>query len=407
MFLTRISVRHPVFATMVMVAILVFGINAFRSMPIEQYPDVDFPVVAVLTPYTGAAPEAVETEISEVIEEAVNTLSGIDTVSSTSSSGHSTVIVQFTLETDSIQAAQEVRDRLAAVTLPDGADTPQVLRFDPTATPMVSLALSGEGQSLTDLTRIANDIVAPSMTNVEGVGSATVVGSTEEQIDILIDPDRLNAYGIGVSEVVSAFASDNMTIPSGSVDDGLLVQTVQLNTELDSINDFASIVVARQGSQTIMLGDVAEIARGQSELDGLALQNGEQALAINISRVDGGNTVEIAHEVHDRVSELNAGGMLEGARIEVLQDSAEQIEANYHTLESTLLEGALLAVAIVFLFLNSWRSTVITGMTLPISILGTLAVISMLGFSLNMMTMLALTLSIGILIDDAIVVREN
>tara|TARA_A100001391_G_scaffold60063_1_gene37449 strand:- start:12942 stop:16058 length:3117 start_codon:yes stop_codon:yes gene_type:complete len=407
MFLTRISVRHPVFATMVMVAILVFGINAFRSMSIEQYPDVDFPVVAVLTPYTGAAPEAVETEISEVIEEAVNTLSGIDTVSSTSSSGHSTVIVQFTLETDSIQAAQEVRDRLAAVTLPDGADTPQVLRFDPTATPMVSLALSGEGQSLTDLTRIANDIVAPSMTNVEGVGSATVVGSTEEQIDILIDPDRLNAYGIGVSEVVSAFASDNMTIPSGSVDDGLLVQTVQLNTELDSINDFASIVVARQGSQTIMLGDVAEIARGQSELDGLALQNGEQALAINISRVDGGNTVEIAHEVHDRVSELNAGGMLEGARIEVLQDSAEQIEANYHTLESTLLEGALLAVAIVFLFLNSWRSTVITGMTLPISILGTLAVISMLGFSLNMMTMLALTLSIGILIDDAIVVREN
>ena len=184
MFLTRISVRHPVFATMVMVAILVFGINAFRSMPIEQYPDVDFPVVAVLTPYTGAAPEAVETEISEVIEEAVNTLSGIDTVSSTSSSGHSTVIVQFTLETDSIQAAQEVRDRLAAVTLPDGADTPQVLRFDPTATPMVSLALSGEGQSLTDLTRIANDIVAPSMTNVEGVGSATVVGSTEERINL-------------------------------------------------------------------------------------------------------------------------------------------------------------------------------------------------------------------------------
>lgn len=407
MFLTRISVRHPVFATMVMVAILVFGINAFRSMPIEQFPDVDFPVVAVLTPYTGAAPEAVETEISEVIEEAVNTLAGIETVSSTSSSGHSTVIVQFTLETDSMQAAQEVRDRLAAVTLPDGADTPQVLRFDPTAMPMISLALSGQNLSMTQLTRIVNDVVAPTMTNVDGVGSAMVVGSIEEQVDILIDPDRLNAYGIGVSEVVSAFASDNMTIPSGSVDNGLLVQTVQLNTELGAVEDFASIVVARQGSQTIMLGDVADIALGQSELDGLALQNGEQALAVNISRVDGGNTVEIAHDVHDLVAELNAGGRLEGARIEVLQDSAEQIEANYHTLESTLLEGALLAVAVVFLFLNSWRSTVITGMTLPISILGTLAVISMLGFSLNMMTMLALTLSIGILIDDAIVVREN
>lgn len=407
MFLTRISVRHPVFATMVMIAILVFGINAFRGMAIEQYPDVDFPVVAVLTPYTGAAPEAVETEISQVIEEAVNTLSGIETVSSTSSSGHSTVIVQFTLETDSMQAAQEVRDRLAAVSLPDGADVPQVMRFDPTATPMMSLALSGEGQTMTDLTRIANDVVAPAMTNVEGVGSASVVGSIEEQVDVLIDPDRLNAYGIGVSEVVSAFASDNMTIPSGSVVDGLLVQTVQLNTELDTIEDFASIVVAQQGGQTIYLGDVAEIVLAQSELDGLALQNGNQALAINISRVDSGNTVEIAHEVHATVAQLNEDGRLEGARIEVLQDSAEQIEANYHTLEATLLEGALLAVAIVFLFLNSWRSTVITGMTLPISILGTLAVISMLGFSLNMMTMLALTLSIGILIDDAIVVREN
>ncbi|WP_417579792.1 efflux RND transporter permease subunit [Pelagibacterium sp.] len=407
MFLTKISVRHPVFATMIMVAILVFGINAFRSMSIEQFPDIEFPVVAVLTPYTGAAPEAVEREISEVIEEAVNTLAGIDTVWSTSSQGHSMVIVQFTLESDSMQAAQEVRDRLAAVTLPDGADQPQVLRFDPTASPMISLALSGGGQSMVQLTRLANDVVAPAMTNVDGVGSATVVGSVEQQVDILIDPDRLNAYGIGVSEVVAAFANDNMTIPSGTVVNGLNVQTVQLNTELDAVEDFADIVVARQGDQAILLGDVADIMLGQSELDGVALQNGNQALAINISKVDGGNTVEIAHEIHARVAELNEGNVLGGARIEVLQDNAEQIESNYHTLEATLLEGALLAIAIVFLFLNSWRSTVITGMTLPIAILGTLAVISMLGFSLNMMSMLALTLSIGILIDDAIVVREN
>ncbi|WMT89050.1 efflux RND transporter permease subunit [Pelagibacterium sp. H642] len=407
MFLTRISVGHPVFATMIMVAIMVFGLNAFSNLPIESTPEVNFPVVAVLTPYTGAAPEAVETEITEPIEDAVATLAGIETISSTSTSGHSTVIIQFTLETQSIQAAQEVRDRIAAVSLPDGADTPQVLRFDPNAQPIISLALSGAGLAMTDLTRLAEDVVSPALTNIDGVGSATVVGSTDEQVDVLIDLDRLNAYNIGVSEVVAAFQSDNMTMPAGSVVDGALVQTIQLNTELESFDDFLGVVVSSQGAETVTLGDVATIVPGQSEASGIALRNGEPALAINVSKVDGGNTVEIAGQIRAIVADLNADPSLQGASVDILQDTAEQIESDYHTLEATLMEGALLAVVIVFLFLNSWRSTVITALTLPIAILGTLAVISVLGFTLNVMTMLALTLSIGILIDDAIVVREN
>ncbi|UJW84972.1 efflux RND transporter permease subunit [Devosia sp. SL43] len=410
MFLTAISVRHPVFATMVMVAIIVFGVSAYSTLPIEQYPDVDFPVVAVLTPYTGASPEAVETKVTQPIEEAVNTLSGIDTVTSTSSAGHSTVILQFTLETDSAVAAQDVRDKLAAVAsqLPDNADTPQVFRFNPTSTPMMSLALSSPSRSVLELTSIAENIVTPALTSISGVGSATVVGGLKNQVNVYVDLDRLNAFGIGVSEVVSALQQDNQTLPAGSIIDGVLVQTVQLNVGVAVIAGFNDIVVANHEGEEITIGDVATVVEGPADADGLAFRNGEQALAIDVVKVDGGNTVAIAAGVESAVAALNASGSLpEDVVVSVLQNAAIPVKDNFHSVQATLIEGAALAVVIVFVFLNSWRSTIITGLTLPISIIGTLAVVSLLGFTLNIMTMLALTLSVGILIDDAIVVREN
>ncbi|WP_332701642.1 efflux RND transporter permease subunit [Devosia sp.] len=410
MFLTSISVRHPVFATMIMVAILVFGISAYRGLPIEQYPDVDFPIVAVLTPYTGASPEAVETEITQPIEDAVNTLGGIESVTSTSSAGHSTVVLQFTLETDAAVAAQDVRDRLAAIAdqLPDAADTTQVLRYNPTASPMLSLALSSPTQSVLELTSLADDIVTPALTAISGVGSATVVGGLDNQVRIAVDPDLLNAFGIGIGDVVSALQQDNQTLPTGSIVEGLLVQTVQINAEVATVEGFRDIIVASNGGETITVGDVATVTQGPSDTDGLAFRDGEQALAIDVVKIEGGNTVAIAHAVEAAVAALNENGSLpEDVVIDVLQNSAEPIEQNFETVQATLIEGAVLAVVIVFLFLNSWRSTIITGLTLPISIVGTLTVVSLLGFTLNMMTMLALTLSVGILIDDAIVVREN
>jgi HAE1 family hydrophobic/amphiphilic exporter-1 len=410
MFLTSISVRHPVFATMIMVAIMVFGISAYRSLPIEQYPDVDFPVVAVLTPYTGASPEAVESEITQPIEEAVNTLGGIDTVTSTSSAGHSTVILQFTLETDPAVAAQDVRDRLAAIVgqMPATADASQVLRFNPTASPIMSLALSSPTQSVLDLTALADDIVSPALTAISGVGSATVVGGLDNQVNIFIDPDLLNAFGIGVSDVISALQQDNQTLPTGSIINGMLVQTVQINAEVTSVAGFRDIIVSSKGGETITMGDVATVTQGPSDTEGLAFRDGEQALAIDVVKIEGGNTVAIAHAVQAAIDKLNSDGSLpDDVSIDVLQNSAEPVEQNFETVQATLIEGAILAVVIVFVFLNSWRSTIITGLTLPISLIGTLTVISLLGFTLNTMTMLALTLSVGILIDDAIVVREN
>jgi HAE1 family hydrophobic/amphiphilic exporter-1 len=409
-FFTSISVRHPVFATMIMVAILVFGVSAYRTLPIEQYPDVDFPIVAVLTPYAGASPEAVESEVTKPVEEAVNTISGIDSVTSTSSAGHSTVVLQFTLDTDGAIAAQDVRDRLAAVAdqLPREAETPQVIRYNPISTPMLSLALRGPTQSVTELTRLADKVVTPALTAIAGIGSATVVGGLADQVNVAVDPDLLNAFAIGISDVISALRQDNETLAAGSIIEGRMVQTVQINAAVDSVEGFRDIVVASDGGETITIGDVATVSRGPSDIEGLAFRDGEQALAIDVVKIEGGNTVAIAHAVQAAVEALNHDGALpEDVAIDILQNSAEPIERDFHTVQATLIEGAALAVAIVFLFLNSWRSTIITGLTLPISIIGTLVVVSMLGFTLNMMTMLALTLSVGILIDDAIVVREN
>lgn len=410
MFLTSISVRHPVFAAMLMIAFMVFGISAYRNLPLEQYPNVDFPIVVVQTAYQGASPGAVETEITRPIEDAVSTLGGIEKVTSISSPGRSTVALEFSLETDGAAAAQDTRDRLASVAdqLPAAAEASRVMRFDPTASPMLSLSLSSPTRSLPDLTALAVDVIKPVLTAIPGVGSATVVGGIDSQIHVAVDPDRLNAFGLGIGDVVEALRRDNQTLPAGSIIEGLLIQTVQINADLASVADFENVVVASRDGEIVRIADIATVALDTSDVESLAFQDGQPALAIDVIKIDGGNTVDIAAQVVETVALLNGDGRLpEDVAITVLTNSATSTEQNFATLQATLLEGAALCVVIVFLFLNSWRSTIITGLTLPISIIGTLSVISLLGFSLNMMTMLALTLSVGILIDDAIVVREN
>jgi len=409
MFLTRISISQPVFTTMVMVAVMIFGLLSWRSIPIDQYPDVDFPVVAVLTPYSGASPDSVESDVTRLIEDELSTLSGIDTITSTSSQGHSTVVVQFTLETDSAVAVQDVRDRMASVTpdLPSGVDAPQVVRFNPTDAPVISLAVSSEAMDQGALTRLAEDVIQPRLTAIDGVGSATLIGAVEDEVGIFLDPDRLRAFGLGVSDVADALRQDNVLLPAGSLTSGSRTVSLQFNSEALIAADLGQLIVADRSGEQVRLEDLAQIRQGTSDPESLAFNNGLSALAIEVVRVDGANTAGVAGEVEAAIHALMEEGVLGPARIDILTNAAIAIEQNYETVQATLLEGAMLAVVIVFFFLNSWRSTVITALTLPIAFLGTLAVISLLGFTLNMMTMLALTLSVGILIDDAIVVREN
>ncbi|MTH77045.1 efflux RND transporter permease subunit [Paracoccus aestuariivivens] len=409
MFLTRISIAQPVFATMVMIAISVFGLAAWRVLPIDRFPPVDFPIVAVMTPWSGASPSAVESEISVPIEDALGTLAGIDEVSSTSSQGHSTVVLRFTLDTDSGQAAEDVRDRLSSVLpdLPADADPPQVVRFNPLDDPVLSLALSSPSQPADALTRLAEDVILPAITAVKGVGSAALVGGADRHVELRLDPDRLQEHGLGVAEVIAAVRAGNALSQAGSLVEGATTRLVQLNAEARTIRELEALVIARPGGAPVYLRDVATVVESTADPESLAFHGGSAALAVDVTRVEGANVVAVADGVEKVISELASVGRIGDAQIKVITNSATEIEATYATLLSTLTEGMALAVAIVFLFLNSWRSTVITALILPISFLGTLAVMVLLGFSLNMLSMLALTLSVGILIDDAIVVREN
>jgi len=409
MILTRISVNQPVFATMIMVAIFVIGLFSYQRLPIEQLPDVDFPVVAVVTSYPGAAPEAVESDIIEPIEDAVSTLSGIDTIQSTARTGSSLVLIMFDLEVESAAAAQDVRDRIAQVqgALPENADDPRVLRFDPGELPVISIGISSDRLGAGALTTLAEDAIATRLANIAGVGRASVVGGVPREVHVLVEPDRLSSLGIGMSEITAALARDNTDLPAGSVTDGGSKQSVQVEGRIAALEDFADISVGRSGDYPVVLGDVASIGTELAEPTSLALLDGASGLAIDVVKTQGANTVEVAEAIREEIAEMMAEPAFEGVQIEVIRDNARPVEDSFHAVQNMLVEGAILATVIVFLFLNSWRSTVITGLTLPISIIGTMAALYFLGFTLNMMTLMALSLAVGILIDDAIVVREN
>ncbi|MGB3336065.1 MAG: efflux RND transporter permease subunit, partial [Devosia sp.] len=410
MFLTRISVNHPVFATMIMVAILVFGVYSYQRLPIEQLPDIDFPVVAVVVSYPGASPEAVEADIIKPIEEAVNTIAGLDTVQSTAQAGQAMVLMIFNLDSNSQQKAQDVRDKIdpIAALLPEGAGDPRVLRFDPSALPVLSLAVSSNTLSDRDLTALTEDVIATRISNIDGVGSATVVGGVPRQLNIQIDPDRLAAFNVSPSAVVQALQAANRDLAAGSITQDSIVQSIQVLGRLEDQDDFYDVTVGSQGGQPVTVRDVATIVDGTGEAASLAILNGERAIAIDILKTQGANTVGVAREIRETIDDLLANELPEGqVNIQVVVDTAQPVEDSFHAVQNMLIEGALLAVVIVFLFLNSWRSTIITGLTLPISIIGTMIALNVLGYSLNMMTLLALSLAVGILIDDAIVVREN
>ncbi|RME18401.1 MAG: efflux RND transporter permease subunit [Alphaproteobacteria bacterium] len=409
MILTRISVSQPVFATMVMLAMVVVGAFSYMRLPVENLPDVDFPVVAVVTSYPGATPEAVEHDVIKPIEDAVSTMAGIDTIESTARTGSAMIIIQFDLEVDSQVAAQDVRDKVAQMkaALPDNAEDPLILRFDPSELPVISIGISSERLDIGALTRITEDVIAKRIANIRGVGRASVVGGRPRQVRVDLDPDRLTALGVGASDVALALAAENQDLPAGALTDSRASTSVQVEGRLKALRDFEDVIVARKAGLPIRLGDVARVSLGLAERNSLAMLDGKDALSIDVVKTQGANTVDVAARVKKAVAEMSADDAFAGISIEILRDNAKPVVDSFHSVQNMIVEGAALATFIVFLFLNSWRSTVITGLTLPISIIGTMTAIHFLGFTLNLMSLLALSLAVGILIDDAIVVREN
>jgi HAE1 family hydrophobic/amphiphilic exporter-1 len=408
MWLTRVSVANPVFATMMMLALLVLGLFSYQRLPVDQFPDVSFPVVVVQTGYPGAAPEAVEEEVTRRIEEAVNTVSGIKTLSSRSYEGQSVVVIEFDLSVDAKVAAQDVREKVAAIrsSFRDEVKEPTVTRFNPDDFPIVSVAVMSDTRDLRSLTTLADQVVKKRLENVRGVGQATLVGGVKREMRVHLRLADLEAQQVGADQVIAALRAENQEVPAGTVSGGGQDRVVQVMGRIGTAEDFRNLIVARRGARPVTLGQVADVADGQAEEESLALINGRRALAVDLIKAQGENTIAVVDAVRRVVAEL-PGQLPADVHLEVVRDASIGIRNSVRDVRSTLAEGALLTIAIVFLFLASWRSTVITGLTLPIALIGTFLFVYAFGFTLNVLTLLALSLSVGLLIDDAIVVREN
>jgi HAE1 family hydrophobic/amphiphilic exporter-1 len=412
MWITRVSISNPVFATMMMLALLVLGAFSYSRLKVEQFPDVSFPVVVVQTEYPGASPESVEEEVTRRVEESVNTISNIKTLSSRSYEGVSVVIVEFDLTVDPKLAAQDVREKIALVrsTFRDEIKEPRVSRFNPDDFPIVSVAVQSTGRSLRELTTLADQVIKKRLENVGGVGQATLVGGVKREIKVYLNLEAMEAQKVGADQVVQALRSENQEIPAGSIVTPSQEKVVQLRARLTGPQDFRNLIVARRGTSgktaAVTLGSIAEIEDGQQEEENAALVNGQRAISIDIIKSQGENTIAVVDGVRRVVKDLQ-GFLPSDVKIDVVRDASVGIRNSVNDVKATMIEGGLLTIAIVFLFLASWRSTVITGLTLPIALIGSFLFIYAFGFSLNVLTLMALSLSVGLLIDDAIVVREN
>jgi len=408
MWFTRVSINHPVFATMMMVAFVVLGLFSYKRLPVEQFPDVAFPVVVVQTEYPGASPEVVESEVTRRLEEQVNTISGVYELSSRSYEGVSLVIVRFDLAVDPVVAAQDVREKIALVrpALRREVKESLVTRVNPDDDPVVSVAVRSPQRGARELTTLTEQVIKRRLENVRGVGRVTVVGGVRREIQIALRPAEMESLRVGIDQVLAALRADNQELPAGTLTSRDRDQVVQIRARLRSPADFERIVVARRGGQPVYLSQVARVVDGEEEPENAAFVDGERAIAIDIVKATNENTIEVVNGVRRTLQQLEAQ-LPPDVRTTVVRDASTPIRNSVAGVQRNIIEGALLTVAIVFLFLSSWRSTVITGLTLPISLIGTFLVMYAMGFSINMVTLLALSICVGLLIDDAIVVREN
>ena len=410
MWFTRVSIGNPVMAVMVMLAFVVLGVFSYQRLSVDQFPNIDFPTVVVAMDYPGASPEIVESEVTKKVEEAVNTVAGISSLYSRSYEGTSVVIVEFNLEVDGRKAADDVREKVALIRplLRDEVKEPRISRFDPQSVPIFNVAvLSPEGsKSSQELTTWASQVLQKRLENVRGVGSVSVVGGVARQINLYVKPAALDALGIGIDQVVAAVKSENQELPMGSIRSIDNERVVQINARLKRPEDFRDIVVTRRGGNAVKLWQVADVTDGPQELDSMALYNGQRTVLLSVQKAQGENTIAVVDGLYKALAGA-ANVTPPGVKLEVNRDNSRAIRVSVANVKRTLFEGAALTILIVFLFLNSWRSTVITGLTLPIALIGTFLFMYLFGFTINSITMMALSLCVGLLIDDAIVVREN
>lgn len=400
---------------MLILSLVVVGIFSFFRLGVDLFPKVDFPTITVTVVNPGSSPQEIETEVTEKIEEAVNTISGIDELRSSSIEGVSQVFVQFLLEKDVNIAAQEVENRVQTVIprLPETAEKPTVQKLDSDAAPILRIVLSAP-TNLRDVTEIAKNKIKERIESVNGVGQVTIIGGRERQINVWVDPDKMRAYNVTAAEVSNALRIQNVEFPSGRLDEGQTETSVRTLGKVKKPEDFGDVVVATRGTYQVRVADIGRVEDGAEELRSEARLNGQPAVTLIVSKQSGQNTVAVAHEIKARLAEITGdeskgikGTLPNGYTVRVVGDNSIFIENSLNAIEEHLVLGSLLACLVVFLFLWNLRTTFIAALAIPTSIISTFALVYAMGYTLNSITMLSLTLMVGIVIDDAIVVLEN
>ena len=414
MFLSDVSIKRPVFATMMMVLLIVLGVVSYQRLAIDEYPDITYPVVIVSTSYPGASPESMMRDISKPIEEALNTVQGIKEITSTSMEGNATVRLQFNLGVDIGTALQDVQAKIARIRrqLPPNIDDPIIRHFDPNESPIMAIAIQSDERSIRELTDLADEVIQPRLEAIPGVGGVNIVGGNARQIRVQLDPNAMRAYGVSPAQVSAALQRENQEVPAGRVQRGSTEQLVRITGRVQEPRAFADVAVVVRNGVPVRVGDLATVVDGSEERRGGAEirtetdAQGRPAVSVEVLKVSGSNTVAVADSVRHVLGQLERQVPTD-IRLSVIRDDSERVREALHDVQLSIVLGAILTIMIIYLFLSSWRSTVITGLTLPVSIISAFFIMWVFGFTVNTMTMMALSLAIGLLIDDAIVVREN
>lgn len=407
MFLTNFSLKRPIFIVVIILGLLVIGSASYIGLPINDLPEVDTPVVSITIIQPGVSPNQIESKVTKKVEDAAGQISGVEHISSTISDSVSVTVVQFILEKPGNEAVQEVRDKLGSIrgNLPQDIQEPVIAKYDVTAKPIISLAVSGTASDR-EISKIVDHTISKKLAAVKGVGAVNVYGEHEREIQIHLDKEKMNSYNITPYEVTNSLETNNLDIPGGKISNSNNDITLKTTGSIKQVDDFNKIPVGKRGGVEIHVSDIADVKDGIKEMDSVSIYSGKNTVGIDIVKQSGTNTVDVSKAIRSRIDEIRKG-LPQDVKIDIVRDNSTMIHEQVNNVMKTLFEGCIIAVIIIFLFLGSARSTLISAVSLPTSIIATFTIMKLMNFTLNLVTLVALSLSIGLLIDDAIVVIEN